>query len=139
MNESSATPRPNTESRTNDDRTDDEKYFPAVDCKPWCEHQDGHPRQFHRDDQWCGSPREQIQLLHLQGQIGRDGDHTENHLATYVMQRPGSEPEVHLGLGDSNGWVLTIEESVSLALTLLLQAEVVRRGKPFMASTRTPL
>lgn len=43
-------------------------------------------------------------------------------------RRRGGDPSVHLGFGEDSGWTLTVEESMSLALALLDQAERVRRN-----------
>ncbi len=38
------------------------EYLPLVDCAPWCRIGDGHPNEWHPDDQWCGSEGERVKL-----------------------------------------------------------------------------
>jgi hypothetical protein len=99
---------------------------PPVQCRPWCEDQDGHPDMTDREDQFCATQTLRVEnLAH---------DHTHDHVVTtptgpvsvfpdckpdavcvYAKQDPDSaEPTIVVGLEDEPALEFTPNEAREL-------------------------
>ena len=115
------------------------RHLPTVQCAPWCEDGDGHPDEYHREDQKCWSPSEYLTLTadnsatDFDPQIGvmarRHPDEPARvHLHLYDIEIPGSLPSPWNQL--DRGLDLTADEAERLAGLLTEAAKLVRSTPP---------
>lgn len=91
---------------------------PPVRCAPWCQLGDGHPKQWHVDDQWCWSEEVEVPLAD-----------PESHLEVFTRRDHGPERDrvvMYLRLDDRDVDIdpqMTPGAARELAIALLNAAD----------------
>ncbi|WP_034229543.1 hypothetical protein, partial [Actinotalea ferrariae] len=101
---------------------------PLVTCKPWCVHGDGHPGEWNRNDQWCGTRDRTVPQSAHPDEEWSDGVTRPAALAVTGTQVPDEDPAVCLS-GHRCEIMLTAPEAVELA-TVLLATVLEMTGGP---------
>ena len=76
--------------------------MPPITCASWCQYGDGHPGEWHPDDQWCSSAAPEVRLTRMP--IGG------NLFTVYLAGKPEGSTHARVELHEQDVAQLTLEE-----------------------------
>lgn len=96
------------------------RIMPPVTCHAFCTYQDGHPGQFHTEDQVCYSSNHRIPtVMHPPLEVER-GRYEQNYFAIYLAARHnGEQPSIHVSVGEDAGLVMSLDEALAVAQAIV--------------------
>ena len=107
--------------------------LPPIQCAPWCTDGDGHPGNWHPQDQYCTSQEIRVSLTREDPIEGyEEGTHMLDYVTTYLVHdRFEAEPHVQVAQNDLAGPRLTLAEAreyFQKGLLLVSAAEAALRS-----------
>jgi len=107
-----------------------------IQCRPWCEDGDGHPRELFAEDQCCTSVEGRFVVSREESWLMVDGSTRPASAAVCAGQRPGEAAHVAVVTHNDQGVTLTPEEARVMARQLVHFAWVAEQGVALAAADR---